>query len=268
MAQSTQAAYRKPRFAGPAILVDPEGLYSNSDTRKFSLGQLGYDTDGNAYRYVQAAEALAEGQAVSHVARAAWDSGILVDGAVTAGDTLIHVDNITTAVAADFYAGYYIGQAGAATGLGALHKIKSHPALTASGEADIFLDVSTPAKETIANNTALEIFHPWRVELIDATTKIIRGIVVNTIDSGNYGWIQVGGYVPSVLVGHSTSAAIVIDEPLVPVGSALAGSLQGYDATTPSEANILQATRGRLFANEAVSANVVARIDAYIVGML
>jgi len=268
MAQSTQAAYRKPRSSGaPAILISPEGLYTNSSVRQYSLGQKAHDVDGNTYRYVLAAEALARGQVVTEVALAAWDSGILVDGAVTAGDTKIHVDTVTTAVAAGAYTGYWIGQAPAATGKGALHKIAGHEALAASGEGDIILDPSTPAAEAFANDVALLIFHPWKVELCDATTEMIRGVVVNTIDSGNYGFIQTGGFVPDVLVGHSTSAAVVLNEPLTPLATP-AGSVEGVDFGSASEAEVVQACIIRLIAKEAVAQNTVSRVPAYIAGEL
>lgn len=264
MAQSTQAAYRKPRSSGgPPLVISTEGLYANSSVRQYSLGQKAYDVDGNVYRYVLATEALARGQVVTATALAAWDSGILVDGAVTAGDTKIHVDTVTTAVAAGYWAGYWIGQAPAATGKGALHKIKGHEALAASGEGDIFLDESTPAAEAFANDVALLIYHPWKVELCDATTEVIRGVVVNTIDSGHYGFIQVGGFVPAVLVGHSTSAAVVLNEPLTPLATP-AGSVQGMAGG--DEADIMEASASRLIAMEAVNANIVCYVPAYFVG--
>lgn len=268
MAQSTQAAYRKPRAAGPAILIQQEGLYANSDTRQFSLGQIGYDIEGNQYRYVKANEALTRGLVVTDVALAAWDTTVVTDGAVTAGDTLIHIDTNTSAYTADQYSGYWIGQAPAATNKGALHKIKSHPAIDASSEMDVFLDESTPAAEAIADGTALLIYHPWLVEKIDGTAEIPRGVVVNTIDSGYYGWIQTGGFCPSVAVGHSSSAAVVVNEPLAPVGSGKEGYMQGVDFGTPSEAEVLQACICRIIALEAVGTNTVCMLPAYIVGEL
>lgn len=264
--QSTQAAYRKPRASGP-FLVGGDGLFANSETADYALGQKVFDVDGNVYRYVLATEALARGQAVTATALAAWDSGILVDGAVTAGDTKIHIDTVTTAVAAGYWSGYWIGQAPGATGLGALHKIAGHEALAASGEGDIFLDVSTPAAEAISNDVALLIYHPWKVELTDATTEAVRGIVVNTIDAGNYGFIQTGGFVPAVLVGHSTSAAVVVNEPMAPLATP-AGSLQGVAAAGPTESQILTIVMSRIIAQEAVGADTVCYVPAYIHGEL
>jgi len=261
MAQSTQAAYRKPRASSP--VPGREGLFANSSVREFPLGFKVQDVDGGVYRYVKAGEALARGQVVTATALAAWDSTIVIDGAVTAGDTVIHVDTNTSVITADQFAGYWIGQAPAAGPLGALHKIKSHPAIGAASEMDVQLDPSTPAAEAIADGVALLIFHPFVVELCDATTETIRGVVVNTIDSGYYGFIQTGGFVPSVLCGHSSSAAVVLDEYLTPLATP-AGSVQGAAGNT--EADIMEASASRLIALEAVAANIVCHIPAYFIG--
>jgi hypothetical protein len=263
MAQSTQNAYRKPRAGGPGILVSREGLYANSSVREFSLGQKAFDVDGNTYRYVKAAEALARGQGVTATALAVWDSTIVVNGAVAAGDTSISVDTNASVITANQFEGYFIGQAPTATGLGALHKIYSHPAIGIAGEMDVQLDPSTPAAEIIGDGVALLIFHPYVVELLDATTEIVRGVVVNTIDSGYYGFIQTGGFVPDVLVGHSTSAAVVVNEYLTPI-AAVPGSFQG--AAGNAEADVMEASASRLIALEAVAANTVSRLPAFFVG--
>jgi hypothetical protein len=264
MAQSTQAAYRKPLASGaPAILPAQEGLYANSSVAQFTLGQKVTDIEGNTYRYVKAAEALARGQVVTATALAAWDTTIVIDGAVTAGDTLMHVDTNTSVLTEDQYKGYWIGQAPAAGPLGALHKIHSHPAIAASSEMDVQLDPSTPAAEAIGDGVALLLFHPWLMELCDATTETIRGVVVNTIDSGYFGFIQTGGFVPSVLTGHSTSAAVVLNEPLTPLATP-AGSVQGFAGNT--EADVLEASASRLIALEAVAADTVCHLPAYFIG--
>lgn len=254
-------AYRIRGTGRPQI---PAQMVGNTSARKFRLGTIVEDEWGNTYRYVKANEALAVGEVVTPVARAAWDGGILIDGAVTSGDTTIHVDTITTAVAADTYAGYWISQATAA-GLGKSYKIKSHGAFAASGEADVVLE--DPVSEAFANNAPLLIYHPQLVEKIDATTEVACGVVVDTIASGNYGFVQVDGYCQAVKVGHSTSAAIVLDEPLVPVGTGVEGAMQGFAAATPNEAEILTGVKSRLFALQAVNANTTGYIAARIVGL-
>lgn len=254
-------AYTIKATGRPSI---PPLVVGNTTTRKFRLGTVVEDEAGNQYRYVKANEALAVGEVVTPVARAAWDSGILVDGAASSGDTKIHVDTITTAVAADYYAGYWISQA-TASGLGKSYRIKSHGALAASGEADIFLEDAL--QEAFANNAPLFIYNPFLVEKIDATTEVACGVAIDTIASGSYGFVQTGGYCQAVKVGHSTSAAIVINEPLVPVGTGVEGAMQGFAAGTPNEAEILTGVCSRIFSLQAVNANTTGFVGARLVGL-
>ena len=105
--------------------IPPEGgLIRNDTTRKFELGTVVSDTFGNSYRYVKANEAIAIGQIVTAVAKAVWDSTVVMDGASAVGDTYIHVDTLTSAMTVNQYRGYYVSQATAA-GLGRGYKIKS-----------------------------------------------------------------------------------------------------------------------------------------------
>jgi len=239
----------------------PGGNLGDHSAAAFRLGTVINDTNGNAYRYIKASEAITAGDAVTAVVQAAWDSGILVDGAVTSGTTL-HVDAVTTAVAADYYKGKWIRQAAAASkGYG--YQIAGHEALAASGEGDIILENSIG--ESFANNVALEIYDPYLMELVDAGTEMVRGIAPQDITSGNYGWVQIGGFVPSVKVGHSTSAAIVLNEPLVPV-SANPGALQGMSGN--AEADIMESAVNKLIALDAVGANTTGFIGAQIIGQL
>lgn len=245
------------KATGPAILLPTGGLAGNTETAKYPLGQLFQDDRGNYFRYIKANEALTKGQAVTSVALGAWDSGIAVDGAVTSGDTYIHIDTVTTSMTANQYAGYYVRQA-AASGKGAMYRISGHNAIASSGEGDIYLEDAV--EEAMANNAALEIYNPYLVEKIDATTEQIQGIAIEDITSGYHGFVQVGGVCQYVLVGHSTSAAIVLDEPLTPVGSGLAGSLMGMAGG--DEADIMEAANSPLRALDAVAANTVGLIPA------
>jgi len=249
-------------FSHSAILIPEGGISCNDASARFDLGQLVHDGMGNYFRYVKANEALAIGQAVTPVARAAWDATTLVDGAVTAGDTYIHVDTTTSAWTAGQYVGYYLSQATAA-GLGRAHRIKDHGAVGAAGELDIFL--VGKAQEAFANNAVLYIYNPFLVERTDATTEQIKGVAVGTITSGYFGFVQVGGFFRAVQVGHSTSAAIVLDEPLTPL-AAVEGALQGMAGG--DEADIFEATCSLLFSLQAVGANTTGYVQAFSKGIL
>lgn len=238
-------------------------LVGNDATQKLPLGFLMSDHRGNTFRYVKANEALTRGDVVTAVARAAWDSGIVTDGAVTAGDTEIHIDTITTAMTKNQYAGYFVSQATAAT-KGAAYEIKEHEAMAASGEGDLIL--TNPTEEAMADGAALYIYSPYLMEQVDAATELIMGVAAHDFTTKYFGWIQVGGFCPIVKAGHgTTAAAIVLDEPLVP-NSDNAGAVQGMAGST--EADIMEAAASPLRALRAVGANTAGFVEAFIHGLV
>lgn len=234
-----------PQATGFPQLVPESGLFSNSATARYDLGMLALDKLGNVYRYVKASEAVAFGELVTHVALAAWDSGIVTDGAVTAGDTKIHIDTITTAMTANQYAGYFVRQ-GEAAAKGIMHRIKSHAAMAASGEGDLIL--AHPALEAFADGAALSIFNPFLVELTDAGTETICGVGIGDITANYFGFVQVGGIHPGVLCDGSNGAGVVLNEPIVPYGTD-PGQGQGMAGNT--EADIMEAANSPLIALDA-----------------
>ena len=140
--------------------IPPEGgLLRNDATRKMELGTVNSDVYGNSYRYIQANEALAVGQVVTAVAKAAWDATIVMDGASAVGDTDIHVDTMTSAMTVNQYRGYFVSQACTAAE-GIAYKIKSHVAQTAAGdELDIFLEDAV--QEVHDDGEVLYIYNPY-----------------------------------------------------------------------------------------------------------
>lgn len=254
--------------SGFAQIPPDTGLARNDSTPKFALGTVISDTYGNSYRYVKAAEGLAIGQCVTATAKAAWSltNPVLVDGAITANTTnIIHVDggaSSLAATAAKTYNGYYVSQA-TASGKGIAYKIADQPYIPAGGEADIV--VESTILEAFANNVALLIYNPYVVELVDADTEMIMGVCIGTITSGYYGFVQVGGHCPVVAVGHTTSAAIVLNEPLVPV-SAVPGSCQGMAGS--AETDIMEYAASPLRALQAVNADTPGYVEAFIQGLV
>jgi hypothetical protein len=249
---------------GHAPFLPRGGLFANLATNEFgiALGTEIRDNRGNVFRFIKAAEALAEGQCVTAVAEAAWDATAVVDGAGAAGDTKLHVDTLATAWTANQFAGYYVTMATAAS-KGKSYRIKGHGSAAIAGELDVFL--SDPLSEVYADGGVLLIYHPFLYELTDADTEVIKGVAIGTITSGYYGWVQVGGYFQAVQCGHTTSAAIVLDEPVVPV-AAVPGAVQGMAGN--AEADIMEATASGLIALRAVAANTPGYLAAYSKGIL
>ena len=247
-------------IGAPPMVLPMDALRANDDTQRFRLGQKVHDIEGNTYRYVYAGvEALAYGELVTHVTLAAWDSGIAADGAITADTTnILHIDTITTAMTKNQYAGWYVCQAPAA-GKGRMFKIKSHEAMAASGEGDLVLhDVMN---EAFVDDVALLIFNPWNVELTDAGTEVIRGVIPSGISSGYYGFMQTGGVCQGVICDGSNGAAVVAHEPIVPYAT---DPGQGQGMAGSAEADIMEAAASPLIALEASSADA-GYVPAYFI---
>ena len=251
------------KASGFAQISPDTGLVRNDTTAKFEVGTVISDTLGNSYRYVKANEALVVGKTVTAVAKAAWDTNRAVDGAITANTTnVLHIDTITTAMTINQYAGYYVSQATAA-GKGIGYRIAHHDAMAASGEGDLYLE--DEMKEAFTDDTALLIYNPYVVELVDAATELIMGVCIGTIASGSYGFIQVGGHCPAVLVGHTTSAAIILNEPLATIAG-VPGACQGMAGS--DEADIMESAASPLIALQAVDADTTGYVEAFIKGLV
>lgn len=239
--------------------IVPDGSLTRVDTvARYTLGELAQDETGNTFRYIKANEAITRGDALVSVAKDIWDTFVVVDGAVAVGDNYIHIDTNVSAFLVNEWAGYYVSQA-CATGLGKGYRIKSHAAIGATSEVDIILD--STSEEIIDDGTALLIFNPFLMELVDGVGENVKAVASVSIASGSFGWVQVAGHVPALKVGHSASRAIVIDEPLAPIGATPAGAMQGVAAGTPNEAEILRYI-SPLFACQAVTLNTTGFIEA------
>jgi len=247
-------------IGAPPIVLPMDALQADDATQRFRVGGLVYDIEGNAYRYVKAAEALAKGELVTHTALATWDSTIVTDGAISLADLTktLHIDTLTTALTKNEVAGYSICQAVAAS-KGRLFRIKAHDAMAASGEGDLFLE--DVIDEVIADGSALSIFHPSVVELTDADTEVIRGVAFKVISSDQFGFVQVGGFVQDVLCDGSNGAAVVLNEPIVPY-STDPGQGQGMAGNT--EADIMEAAASPLIALRA-STTDAGFVPAYFI---
>ena len=257
--------------------IPPEGgLARNDATRKFEIGTVVSDTMGNSYRYVKANAALAQGMAVTAVAKAAWPTAILVDGAVdaTSATNKIHVDAFLADHTANQMRGYFLSIASAeATNTasnGRAYKIKSHDAIdvSVSTEGDVFLEDNLT--ESWANDDDLLIYNPYLVTPVAAATDVIMGIAVGTIAADSYGFIQIGGHCPAVLVGGTTNLAVVADEPLVPGATIatdmLAGALMGVTGST--DADIYEVGNSPVRSLQAVAADTAGYVEAFIQGLV
>ena len=236
-----------PKATGYPQLVLEDGIFSNSTTARYPLGMLAIDVLGNEYRYVVTAEAIAVGELVTNVPIATWDTSVVTNGAVAVGDTVINIDTSTSAFTANQYAGYSLSQAVAAA-KGFLHRIKGHDSVAAAGALELQLDHA--AMEVIADGTALNIYHPYLIELCDGATENIAGVGIGTIASGSYGFVQVGGIHPGVLCDGSNGTAVVLNETITSYGT---DPGQGAGYATADEAGDMEVANSPLIALQSSS---------------
>ena len=251
------------------------GIARDDATRKFELGTVVSDTFGNSYRYVKAGTALAIGMAVTTVAKGAWDTTIVVDGTVnaTSATNKLHVDTVTTEADANDFRGYFISQAAAESGNTAIagkgNRLAYHDYVAAAGEFDIFFE--DLIDEAFADGEVLYAYHPYVVEPIDTVTEVVMGIAIGTITVDQYGFIQIGGHCPAVLVGGTTNLAVVANEPLFPGATVatdmLAGALMGGLAAT-SDTGIFSMAATPVISLQAVGANTAGYVEAFIQGLV
>lgn len=263
-----------PKLEKDIMVIDREltKLFLETDkaTRKYTLGEIRItarnDKFTGVYQYIKVSENVTRGQALTPITMATWTVGndIKVDGAVVSGATTMTVDGntaTTTAITANQFKGYWIRQA-AASGKGMANQIKSHPAL-AEGTGDMLLTMERAIEEAMVDNVALEIYHPYYMELVDNSDEPIMAVAVEDIDSGQFGWVQVGGFVPAVEVGHTTAKAIILHEPMIPIAAnANAGSTQGLEGHALGE--ITDAFLSPLLALAAIAADTTGFIPAYM----
>lgn len=245
-------------IGAPPIVLPIDALVANDASQRFRLGQKVQDINGNEFRYIKATEAIARGELVTATALAAWDSTIVVDGAIAVADLTktLHVDTLTSAMTKNQYAGYYVKQAAAAN-KGRMFKIASHEAAAASGEVDIILEDTID--EVIGDGAVLSIFNPFVMELTDASTELIMGVGIGAIDAASFGFVQVGGMCQAVLCDGNNGAAVVINEPIVPYAT---DPGQGQGMAGSAETDVMEVACSPLIAMEASTVDA-AFVPAY-----
>jgi hypothetical protein len=97
------------------------------------------------------------------------------------------------------------------------------------------------------------------------------GIAIGTITVSQYGFIQVGGHCPAVLVGGTTNLAVVLNQKLVPGATIatdmLAGALMGVMVAT-DDTGIYASAISPVIALQAVAADTAGYVEAFIQGLV
>lgn len=167
------------------------------------------------------------------------------------GDTLITITPGATAGAANLYGEGYLC-VNDVDGEGSTHKIKGHPAITASVVFDLTMYDPIRTTDWTANTQVTLVHNGFKnVVEVAVATRRPAGVPVNNISSGDFGWLQTKG-VASVLAGTTrtlgawqissgATAGAVVDntdvtapqtERLVGVADIIAGTDTEYNPMT------------------------------------
>ena len=210
-----------------------QGIYTESSTAKYPIGQKLELADGRAFRYGSTGAAVAAGLLVSQDVSAtslAETDDIVIAAAngfdPAAGSTQFQIT--LASITADQYAGALL-QITDDAGEGIQYRIKSNSAtgLTTSGKVDIYL--FDPIKVALTTSSDIAIVGNLWYNVVGATAGtdyIIAGVTPIAFTSGYYGWFQTAG-IATILADGS----IAIGDNLT-LSDGVAGAVQLKDAET------------------------------------
>ena len=212
-----------------------QGIYTESSTAKFAIGEKLELADGRVFRYGYTAAGVAAGLLVSQdlSATALVESdGIVIaaagDYSPVAGSSQLQIT--LASVTLNQYQGGYL-QITDDAGEGIQYRIKSNSATgaTTSGKVDIVL--YDPIVVTMTTDTDFAITGNLYNQVrpaIGTTDYIVSGVTPIAFTSGYYGWVQTRG----VAVILTDDSAIGIGVPVM-CGDAQAGAVEVADNTHP-----------------------------------
>lgn len=210
-----------------------QGLYAESSTPTYPIGEKLELSDGRVFRYGKTAAAIAAGllvsQDISATAQVETDNIVIAaangfDPAAGSAQLQITLASITK----DQFAGALL-QTTDDAGEGYQYRIKSNSATdaTTSGKVDIYLFDAIVVTLTTATDIAI-VGGLWYdvVGATAATDYIIAGVTPIAFTSGYYGWLQTAG-IATIL----SDTAIAIGDNLT-LSDGTAGAVQLKDAET------------------------------------
>ena len=210
-----------------------QGLYAESSTPTYPIGEKLELSDGRVFRYGKTAAAVAAGLLVSQdiSATAQVETDNIVIAAAngfdpTAGSAQLQIT--LASITKDQFAGALL-QTTDDAGEGYQYRIKSNSATdaTTSGKVDIYLFDAIVVTLTTATDIAI-VGGLWYdvVGATAATDYIIAGVTPIAFTSGYYGWLQTAG-IATIL----SDTAIAIGDNLT-LSDGTAGAVQLKDAET------------------------------------
>lgn len=211
-------------------------------TQRFLFGTKMVMQDGRMFRYASFGQGGTPGlvwqgpaNIANHILQTPASAGAV-------NDRTLRVQLGATAVAADEYKDGYL-TINLGTGFGFNYVIDTHPAVLSGGIMTVPLGAGyglQAAVPTTANSVSL-VHNPYRAVFQGTHTQIPAGVGLQTVSTGNFGWLQTRG--PATVL---TSGALVVGNPVVATG-ALTGAVAafaGAGAATEYEFGIVMLNAG------------------------
>mgnify|MGYP003133509054 CR=1 FL=1 len=238
--QSLGTGYNNASVQGLSLISgatggSPQGIYEESSTQEYPIGQLREFEDGRCFRYSSfAATAVPAGRLVSPdqsaTSLARTTSGV---PATAAGEKEFSIT--LASVTANQYAGgiiHFVATAAANAG-GTSYRIKSNSATgaTTSGKVDFVLYDGLAAALTTSTYYAISS-SPYNTVVITDVTHgsvddfIVAGVTMRAMTASYYGWIQTAG-IATILCDGATTAADILT-----CSDGVNGAVQIQDAYT------------------------------------
>ena len=226
------------RIEGRTSGAANQGIYEESDTAKYPIGEKMELADGRCFRYGYTAAAI--------------NAAELVSNDVSAGTALVETDNIIIAASGDYspaakslklqitlaskskndFQGSYLqicNDGGDGTGEGHQYRIKSSSATGATTSGKVDIELYDPIKVTLTTASDIAIVGSLWYNLIGATSAtdyIISGVTPIAFTINYYGWFQTAGV---ALVASDGAIAIGVN---LTLSDSDTGHVQLKDAET------------------------------------
>jgi hypothetical protein len=199
------------------------------------VGAVGQTADGRLYRYVKAGGAVAGGSLVVSAGTVANHLNAAVAAAAAAGVTQVSVTLGATAATQDQYAGGFLVVGTDGSGVAITRRIKGNTAGASAGTITVVLDSKEPLLFALTTSNKVSLI-PARENgvVASSTTGDPVGITVNSLASGQYGWVQTYG--PCAVTNDAAGALTALSK--VAQSGTVAGAVVAVAATAATTLSI------------------------------
>ena len=231
--QSLGTGYNNASVQGLSLISgatggSPQGIYEESSTQEYPIGQLREFEDGRCFRYSSFAAATAAGLLVSTDVSAtcvAKTNNIAAVAAIGATEVVLTDAGVLGSATKNQYAGAILHAAGD-SGEGYQYKIKSSTAASSNAVTFTLYDGLVIALSVSSDVAITGSLYNGVVTATHGTDPILAGVTTRVMQSGYYGWIQTAG-VATILCEDTPDVGDNLT-----LGDTAAGSVQKKDAET------------------------------------